>query len=49
MDKLKAITIIEALANGTDPMTGEVFPSDSPYQQVEVVRAFLWLRMLLKK
>lgn len=31
--------ILEALANGVDPMTGEVFPAGSPYNRPEVIRA----------
>jgi hypothetical protein len=38
-DKQRIIEILEALANGVDPVSGEVFPSDSPYQNAEVVRA----------
>jgi len=49
MDKSKAITIIEALANGTDPITGEIFPPNSPYQQVDVVRALFMASDALKK
>lgn len=49
MDKSQAITIVEALANGTDPLTGEVFPPDSPYQQVEVVRALFMATEALRK
>ena len=49
MDKSKAITIIEALANGTDPLTGEIFAADSPYQQVDVVRALFMATEVLKK
>jgi hypothetical protein len=49
MDKSKAITIVEALANGTDPMTDEVFPPESPYQHVEVVRALFMATEALKK
>ncbi len=49
MDKSKAITIMEALANGTDPMTGEIFPPESPYQDVEVVRALFMATEALKK
>ncbi len=49
MDKVKAITIIEALVNGTDPITGEVFPAESPYQNVEVVRALFIATEALKK
>jgi len=39
MDAEKAIEIVRKLADGIDPFTGEVFPADSPYQNVEVVRA----------
>ena len=49
MDKSKAITIMEALANGTDPLTGEIFPPESPYQNVEVVRALFMATEALKK
>jgi hypothetical protein len=49
MDKSKAITIIEALANGTDPLTGEIFPPASPYQQIDVVRALFRASDALKK
>ena len=31
--------ILQALADGHDPRTGEVFPDDSPYQRGDVVRA----------
>jgi hypothetical protein len=47
MEKAAAVTIIEQLANGTDPHTGEVFGADSPYQHPDTVRAlFLALREL---
>lgn len=39
IDKNKTIEILTALANGIDPVSGEVFPSDSPYHQTKVVRA----------
>jgi hypothetical protein len=39
MDDSKAITIIGALANGVDPLTGKSFPPDSPYQTPDIVRA----------
>ena len=39
MDEGKIVAILSALANGVNPVTGEVFPNDSPYQQTEVVRA----------
>lgn len=39
LDKHKTVEVLEALANGIDPNTGEVFPTDSPYQNVEITRA----------
>jgi hypothetical protein len=39
MDETQALTIISSLANGVSPLTGEVFPPDSPYQSPDVVRA----------
>jgi hypothetical protein len=39
MDDLQALRIISALANGTNPVTGELFPADSPYQSPDIVRA----------
>jgi hypothetical protein len=39
MDDQKALSIVSALANGVNPLSGEVFPLDSPYQASDVVRA----------
>jgi hypothetical protein len=39
MDDEKALVILRALSNGTDPFTGETFPATSPYQHPEMVRA----------
>ena len=39
MEREQALKILNALANGVHPMTGEVFPSDSPYQHPDTVRA----------
>lgn len=39
MDKEKTIKMLSALANGIDPVSGEVFPADSPYNHVEISRA----------
>lgn len=39
MDRSKACNIVSTLANGVNPITGEVFPADSPYQSPDVVRA----------
>ena len=42
MDRERAFEIVRSLAEGVDPVTGEIFPSDSPYSQAEVVRALYW-------
>lgn len=39
MEPDRAIEIVQALADGVDPFTGERFLSDSPYQQADTVRA----------
>ena len=39
MDDQKALSIVSALANGVNPLSGEVFPADSPYQASDIVRA----------
>ena len=39
MEVSRALEIVRALADGTDPYTGEVYPADSPYQNAETVRA----------
>lgn len=39
MEKEAAVKILQQLANGTDPHTGEVFRADSPYQHPDTVRA----------
>jgi hypothetical protein len=39
MDENKALDIVSALANGVNPLTGEVFDSDSPYQSPDIIRA----------
>lgn len=39
MDKTRATEILTALAEGIDPFTGEVFPEDSPYNNIDTVRA----------
>ena len=33
------LKIVEALANGIDPITGEILPSESPYNHPDVIRA----------
>ena len=47
MERETALKIIQQLANGVDPHTGEVFRADSPYQHPDTIRAlFIALRAL---
>lgn len=39
MDPRTALAILEPLADGVDPVTGEVLSDDSPYQRAPIVRA----------
>jgi LmbE family N-acetylglucosaminyl deacetylase len=39
MNDARALATLQALANGTDPVTGTIFPVDSPYQHPDTVRA----------
>jgi hypothetical protein len=39
MERERTLKILNALANGVHPATGEVFAADSPYQQADTVRA----------
>jgi hypothetical protein len=39
MNDARALATLQALASGTDPFTGAVFPADSPYQHPDTVRA----------
>lgn len=41
-DKNRHLEMLQALAAGTDPVTGEVFPADSPYNQPEIIRALFF-------
>ncbi|MCE2571882.1 hypothetical protein [Motilimonas eburnea] len=43
MDQEKAYLIIDTLANGIDPVTGECFPENSPYNHPDVIRALFYL------
>ena len=38
MELDRAIEIVQSLADGMDPYSGERFPPDSPYQQADTVR-----------
>jgi len=39
MNPDRAIEIVKSLADGVDPFTGERYPSDSAYQNADIVRA----------
>jgi hypothetical protein len=39
MEQQQALKILNALANGVHPATGEMFAADSPYQHPDTVRA----------
>jgi hypothetical protein len=39
MNDERALATLQALASGTDPLTGAAFPADSPYQHPDTVRA----------
>lgn len=39
MELEKSIEMLDALAQGIDPVTGEVLPNTSPYNNVEITRA----------
>lgn len=39
MEHAEALSIVRSLANGVDPQSGEVFPSESAYQRPQTVRA----------
>ncbi|ODS04431.1 hypothetical protein [Vibrio scophthalmi] len=43
MDQDKAYLILDALANGVDPISGECFPHNSPYNNPEVIRALFYI------
>ena len=43
------IKVIKALADGINPTTGELYPSDSPYNQPIVIRALYSLLQALER
>jgi hypothetical protein len=49
METNETIRIIQALANGTDPMTGEVFSDSSPYNHPKIIRALFQTLKALEK
>ena len=42
MQQERALSILKALADGVDPVSGEQFSATSPYQHPDVIRALLW-------
>ena len=49
MDKKDTLHIIQTLASGIDPTTGEVFPPDSPYQNIDIVRALFHAARIIEE
>ena len=49
MEAKEARKIIDALADGVDPLTGEEFPEGSPWQTAPVVRALSAASAALEK
>lgn len=41
MQTTEALYIVRALSTGANPRTGEVYPPDSPFQNVEIARALM--------
>ncbi|HTE41930.1 MAG TPA: hypothetical protein VK629_13985 [Steroidobacteraceae bacterium] len=48
MDEQQAMTIVNSLANGVHPVTGELFADDSPYQSPVIVRALFVAKLALE-
>lgn len=48
MDKNRALEIINSLAAGVDPITGEVFPAESALQHPNIVRALFLAAIALQ-
>jgi hypothetical protein len=48
MEKGQAVEIIQSLADGVHPLTGEVFSNESPYQNPQIVRALFIALAALK-
>ncbi len=49
METAEALRIIEALADGVNPDTGEVFPPDNTYQNPQTVKALLAAKSALER
>lgn len=48
MELSEARTIIKTLAEGTDPITGEIYEPDSPYNNPTVIRALFTVHRYAK-
>ncbi len=44
-----SLKIVEALANGINPITGELLPNESPYNHPDVIRALFATLDLVKR
>jgi len=45
----ETLAIIEALAEGVNPVTGEIFPDQSPYNEPTIIRALFTAGQLLRQ
>ncbi len=49
MDRKDTLYIIQTLANGIDPITGEIFQYGSPFQNIEVSRALFHAAKIIQE
>lgn len=49
MDIQQSIDTVQSLANGVNPVTGELFPDHSPYNHPEIVRALFFCVQHMKQ
>lgn len=49
METTEATKIIRLLSDGINPLTGEIFPEDSPYQNSQIIRALFKAADALEK
>ncbi len=49
MNQAQALSVVRSLANGVDPLSGEVFAADSVYQRPDTVRALYAAAQALEK
>ena len=46
---IETLAIIDALAEGVNPMTGEILPNHSPYNEPRVIRALFTVGSILRQ